>query len=133
MRSDILVFLHVLFAMALLGSLLATAVLATSARRGTSAFLPGLLWPSSLLVLVGAIATVVLGEANQAKEDLDAGWLDASYGLTYLGLLVPSIALAVLGRLALRRPRLVGWMLGLALAMTAIAIVVAFLMAAKPS
>ncbi len=132
MRSNVLLFLHVLAAFALVGGILAAAVGAFAARRAEH--LRPAVWRTALLAVVpGAIATIVLGEALQGKEDREGAWLDASYGLTYLGLLVGGIVLAVLARLALRRPRLVAWAAGLGTAMTVIALTVVFLMAGKPA
>ena len=133
MRSNVLLFLHVLAALALLGGVLAAAVLALAARRTGAESLRLVAWQTALLVVLpAAVATIALGEGLQAKEDLGGAWLDASYPLAYLGLLLAGIVLAVLGRLALRRPRLAGATGALAAVMAVVALAVAFLMAAKP-
>jgi len=133
MSSDLLVFLHVLLAMTLLGSLLACTVASMAARRKDSAVLRDVAWKSSLLTLLAALATIALGESVQAEEDLDGAWLDASYGLAYLGLLAGGVVLAVISRLALGRPRLTGAAAGLGALMIAVALAVTFLMTGKPA
>lgn len=136
MRSSTLLFFHVLLATALLGGILAAAVASLGARRSRGEVAAGLrrlaFW-FSLLAVAAAILTIGLGEALQAKEDIDASWLDASYGLAYFGLLLGGVALATLSRLALTRERLSAAAAGLGLFMAGVALAVAFLMAAKPA
>jgi hypothetical protein len=136
MRSNTVLFLHIVVGMMLLGGLLATAIAALAAQRlvGTrAATMRSVSWWSALVTAASAVAVVALGEGVAAQEDIeDAGWLDVSRALTTYGLLVGGVVLAILARLAQSRPRLagaVGW-LGLALALIALA--VAFLMSAKP-
>ena len=132
MRSDVLLFLHVLAGMAFLGGAVAAAAAAFAARRAESG-LRTVVWRITLLVVVpAAFATVFLGEGLAAKEDIDAGWLDASYPIAYVGVLVAGVVLAVLARLALGRKRLVTPVALLAILMSAAALAVAFLMTAKP-
>lgn len=134
MRADTLVFVHVLLAMTLVGALLAAAVLSVAAHhREEDEPLRWLVWRAALLAAAAAFATIVVGEATRARESAEGNWLDIASGLAYIGLLFPGVALAVLGRLALTRARLVPWITWLALAMVAVAVVTAFLMAAKPA
>ena len=126
MRSETLIFFHVLVAMTMVGGLLAAAVLASSPSRRLAAH-------SSLLAAVAAFVTIVLGETTRAREDLHGRWLDVASPIAYAGLLLPSIGLAVLCYLAVSRPQLARWASGLALAVVAVAFAVAFLMAAKPA
>lgn len=136
MRSSTLLFFHVLLATALLGGILVAVVASLGARRSRGEVAAGLrrlaFW-FSLLAVAAAILTIGLGEALQAKEDIDASWLDASYGLAYFGLLLGGVALATLSRLALTRERLSAAAAGLGLFMAGVALAVAFLMAAKPA
>ena len=126
MRSETLLFLHVLAAMTMVGGILATAVLASTSARRLAAY-------SAVLAAAAAFVTIVLGETTRAREDLDRRWLDVASALAYAGLLLPAIALAVLAALALSRPRLAPWTSALALLILAVSLAVAFLMAAKPS
>lgn len=133
MRSEVLVFLHVVLAMTLVGALLASAVVSAASRRMATDSTRRLVRRSTLLAVAAAFATIVIGEATRARENADGGWLDVSSGLAYGGLLFPAVALAVLGRLAFDRQRLMPWVTGLALVMIAVALATAFLMAAKPA
>jgi hypothetical protein len=136
MRANTLLLLHLIAGMAMVGGLLMSAVLATAARRreaGLAGVLRALVWRAALLAVAGSFATIALGEATRAREDVSGRWLDVGSGLGYAGLLLPSIALAVLARRAGARPRLLGWVTVLALGMTTIALATAFVMAAKPA
>jgi hypothetical protein len=136
MRSNVLLFLHVLVGMTLLGSLLATTVTSLAARRlvgNRAAVLRSVGWWSACLTVAAAIAAVALGEALAADEDIDATWLDVSRDLAMGGLLVGGVVLAILARLAQSRPRLSGVVGPLGLVLVVIALAVAFLMAAKPT
>ena len=126
MRPDALLFFHVLCGVTMVGGLLTTAVLASSASRRLAAH-------SALLAAIAAFVTIVLGETARAREDLHGRWLDVASGLAYAGLLLPGVALVVLSYLAVPRPRLAQWTTALALAMLVVSFTVAFLMAAKPS
>jgi len=133
MRSDTLLLLHVLAAMFLVGGLIAAGVVSLAVSRAdTSGPVRRLVWWSALVVLGGAVATVALGEATRAREDLDATWLDVGSNLAYAGLVLPSLALTVLGYFATTHRRLAPWAAALAFVMIAVALVTAFVMAAKP-
>jgi hypothetical protein len=136
MRSNTLLFAHVLLAVALLGSVLATTVAshAAASRTGRAAdILRRFAWRSALLVVVAVVATIALGEALRSHEDIaGAAWLDATYGLAYFGLLVPGGFLAILARLALERPQLARPLAGLGGLTGGIALAEVFVMAAKP-
>ena len=133
MRAEALVFLHVLLATMLVGALLAAAVVSAAGGRTAGDSSRQLVWRSTLFAVAAAFATIVVGEATRARENIDGSWLDVASGLAYIGLLFPGVALAVLGRLAIDRPRLMPWVTGFALAMVAVALATAFVMAAKPS
>jgi hypothetical protein len=132
-RAEALVLLHVLLAMTLVGALLTAAVVSAACGRTATGPSRRLVWHSTLLAVAAAFATIVVGEATRAREHVDGSWLDVASGLAYIGLLFPGVALAVLGRLALDRQRLMPWITGLALAMVAVALATAFLMTAKPA
>lgn len=132
MRAEALVFLHVLLAMTLVGALLAAAVVSAASDRMATDSFRRLLSRSTLLAAAAALATIVIGEVTRARENAEGSWVDIGSGTAYIGLLFPGIALAVLGRLAFDRRRLMPWVTGLALAMVAVALATAFLMAAKP-
>ena len=136
MRSDALLFLHVLAGMVLVGGLLATAVAAFAARgrrddRGV--LLRSVAWHGALAAVLATLVTVGLGEGLDAKEDLSGTWLDVSRALATFGLLVGGVVLAALARSARTRPALTNAVSWLALALVLIALAVAFVMAAKPS
>jgi hypothetical protein len=135
LRSNVLLYLHLLLGMTLLGGLLATTAASLISQRlvgDRAAAMRSVVWWSALITAAAALATIVLGESLAADEDLNATWLDVSRAMALFGLLFGGVVLAILARLAQTRPRLsraVGW-LGVALTLTALAVV--FIMAAKP-
>jgi len=135
LRSNVLLYLHLLLGMTLLGGLLATTAASLVAQRlvgDRAAAMRGVGWWSALITATAALATIVLGETLAADEDVNATWLDVSRAMALFGLLLGGVVLAILARLAQTRPglsRAVGW-LGVALTLTALAVV--FIMAAKP-
>jgi hypothetical protein len=135
MRADTLLFLHVLTGMLLVGCLLAAGVLSFAARRSETSGDPlqRLAWRSALLAAFAAFATAALGEATRAREDVNGTWIDVGSGMTYIGLVIPGVALALLGYFRLTRRRLSVWVAALSAAMIAVALATAFVMAAKPS
>ena len=135
MRSNVLLFVHVVVAMVLLGGILAATAASVAARRRPpqSKLFLDLTWWASLGSVVAAVTTVVLGEALAADEDIEAGWLDASRLLAFAGLLLGSIVLAALARLALRRPGLAGTVAAVGAVVGAAALATVFVMAAKPA
>lgn len=137
MRSDTLLFFHVLVGMALLGGALTAGISALAAGRtrhdGVAHALRRVSWSSSLVAAVGAVAAVVLGEALASKEDVTATWLDIGRTLTFVGLIAGGVLVAVLARLAVSRPHLGRAVGSLSLVLALVAVAVAFLMAAKPS
>ncbi len=136
MRSNVLLFFHILVAMTLLGGLIASAVTAFAAGQRDDArgdLLRKIAWRSSIAALVATIATIVLGEGLSAYEDIEATWLDASRGLATFGLLLGGAALAVLAHLARSRPPLIRIVAFSATALSLLALAVAFVMSAKPS
>jgi hypothetical protein len=135
MRDDTLLFLHVLAGMLLVGCLLAAGVLSFAARRNASAGDPlqRLAWRSALLAAFAAFATAALGEVTRAREDVNGTWIDVGSGMSYVGLVIPGVALAILAHFRLTHRRLSVWVAALAAAMMAVALATAFVMAAKPS
>jgi hypothetical protein len=135
MRADTLLFLHVLTGMLLVGCLLAAGVLSFAARRSETSDDPlqRLAWRSALLAASAAFATAALGEATRAREDVNGTWIDVGSGMTYIGLVIPGVALALLAYFRLTRRRLAVWVAALSAAMIAVALATAFVMAAKPS
>lgn len=128
MRAEALVFLHVLAAATLIGAVLAVAVLSPAGSATAR-----LAFRASLLTLAAALATVAIGEATRSRESPVGLWLDVGSMLGYIGLLFPSIGLAILAGRARERENLRPWVTGIALAMLAVAIAATFVMAAKPS
>lgn len=131
-----LLFLHVLVAMLLAGALIAAAVAAIAARsrddeRGD--LLRALARRAAIGALAATIVAIGLGEGLAADEDASGSWLDTSRGLTVFGLLLGSAALAILAGVARSRPRFRGPLAGVAVVLVLIALVTAFVMAAKPS
>ncbi len=136
MRSNTLLFFHVLAGMVVLGALVAAAVAVLAARgrddpRGE--MLRHVAWLAAVGALVGTIATITLGEGLDAKEDASGTWLDVSRALAMFGLLLGGAALAVVTRLLRSRPHLTRTAGILAVVLTLVALAVAFVMAAKPS
>lgn len=134
--SDLLLYLHVIAAMTLVGVILASAVvngLASSREGEASARLRAFAWRIAVGTVAASVLTVVLGEAVRADRDVDGRWLDISSGIAYVGLLLGSVVLAIVARLATDRPALTRRASWLALVMIAAALVAAFLMAARPS
>ncbi len=125
MRASTLVFLHVLVAAATIGGLLATATLAASTMRRLAGRI-------AVLTAVAAFATTVLGEVTKARENVGAHWLTVASAIAYAAVLLPAIAVAFLASIAHDRPALARWTAVLAVATAAVALSVAFLMAAKP-
>lgn len=135
MRSNTLLFFHVLVGMVVLGGLVASAVAALAARGRTDPrgeLLRSVAWRSAVGALVATIAVIALGEGLDAKEDLSGTWLDVSRGLAEFGLLLGGAALAVLAHLARSRPHLTRLAGALAAGLSLVALVVAFVMTAKP-
>ncbi len=135
MRSETLLFFHVLVGMALVGGLVATTVTSLAAARLVGPQADALRsvgrWTAAATALA-AIATVALGEGLASDENASGAWLDVSRGLATFGLLVGGVVLAILAWLAPSRPGLTRFagLLGALLALVALA--VAFVMAAKP-
>lgn len=130
-----LLFLHVLGSMLLLGAAVTAAASALAARRGGDegrALLTVSAW-AAVLTVVATLLVIALGEALAAEQDLTATWLDVARALAVLGLLGGGLAAAILARLASERPRLAAAAGTLALGVSAVALAVTFLMAAKPS
>lgn len=134
--SALLLYLHVISSMALVGVIVTSAVvngLAASRDGETAERLRGLAWRVALAAVAASILTVVFGEALRARDDVDGGWLDISSGIAYVALLLGSVVLAIVARLATDRPGLARRASWIALAMVAASLVTVFLMAAKPS
>ena len=118
----LLLFLHVVVAMAVVGALIAAAVLARLE-----------LWGLARRAGVGALATTIaaigLGEGLAADESVHAGWLDASRALAVFGLLLGGAVLVVLtGPSRVRR-----FAAPIAVLLVLVGLATAFVMAAKPS
>jgi hypothetical protein len=147
MRSDWLLFAHVLSAMVLFGGVLAVATVSLAAQRWA--------WPDQvpvlravafrtnlLVVLPGFIAVHVFGDvlANREFKHGQPDWLDIGFALTDAGLIVGGVVLTLLQFWVLRRTRRGrpgGWPAALATALPALvlaALVAAVvLMAGKPA
>lgn len=99
MRSDTLLFLHILAAMVLLGSAITVAIaLVAVARRIGDIARAGLLlhvaYRLNLLVTIpAAVASIGFGEGLRARENALGTWLDVGSGLTYVGVLVGALVL----------------------------------------
>jgi hypothetical protein len=120
-----LVFLHVLVAMVVVGSLIAAAVTARFELWNVARW-------SAVAAVAATIVTIGLGEGLAGDEDAQGGWLDASRGLAVFGLLVGGCALAVMAGLARTRPW-ARWITALlAVFLVLIGLATAFVMAAKP-
>jgi hypothetical protein len=135
-RSNTLLFLHVLVAMVVVGGLLACVVATVAARRTPDergALYRSLAWRFAVGTVVATLVAIVLGESLSGQEDVEGTWLDVSRGLAMGGLLIGGVALAILARYARGRPRLANPVLWLAFALVLIGLAVAFVMAAKPS
>src|SRR5581483_10836047 len=89
MRSDTLLFLHVLAGMVAVGGLIATGVVALERRRrpGPESGRGGrLAWQLPAGTVAATIVAIALGEGLAGQEDVSAAWLDVSRGLTVFGL-----------------------------------------------
>ncbi len=136
MRSDTLLFLHVLAGMVAVGGLIATGVVALERRRrpGPESGRGGrLAWQLPAGTVAATIVAIARGEGLAGQEDVSAAWLDVSRGLAVFGLVVGGVVLALLARLARTRPRLSGAVAPLAGALVLVGLAVAFVMAAKPA
>lgn len=137
MRSDTLLFFHVLVGMALLGGALTAGISALAAGRtrqdGVAHALRRVSWSSSLVTAAAAVVAMIFGEALASKEDVTATWLDVARALTLISLIAGGVLVAVLARLAVSRPNLGRAVGSLSLVLALVAVAVAFLMAAKPS
>jgi len=147
MRSDWLLFAHVLSAMALFGGVLAVALVSLAAQRWA--------WPDQvpllravafrtnlLVVLPGFVAVHVFGDllANREFEHDSPTWLDVGFALTDAGLIVGGVVLTLLQFWVLRRTRsgrAGGWQAALATFLPALVlaslVTAIVLMAGKPA
>jgi hypothetical protein len=117
-----LLYLHVLVAMVLAGGLITAAVCARYELWGVARW-------SAVATLAATIAAIGLGEGLASDESVGGDWLDASRGLAVFGLLLGTAGLVLaIGSNRLRRVA-APW----AAALVVIALVTAFVMAAKPS
>jgi hypothetical protein len=145
MRSDGLLFAHILSAMILVGGVLTVVVVSQAAQRVAGparVLLRTLAFRTNLIVVLpGFVAVHVFGDllANREFEHDEPRWLDLGFAITDLDLIVGGVALTLLQFWVLRRTRAGrpgGWQASLAtvlpwlvLAALAAAIV---LMAGKP-
>jgi len=119
--DELLLFLHVLAACALLGGLGAVALTAVAAPAAARA-------SARLVALPASVVTIVLGEGLRSRQGASGGWLDASYLLGYGLLLVGSAVVMVLTwRAASSRAAAI-----LAATLVAAGLATTFLMAARP-
>ena len=147
MRSNTLLFFHILSAMLLLGGATTVAVLllATARRAGEvarSALLLRLAYRLNQAVTIpAAVLSIAFGEGLKAKEDASGSWLDVGTGLTYIAVLVGALVLNGFLRRGLAatekgNPPSASMLRGaasIAPAIVTAVLVVAFLMSAKPS
>jgi hypothetical protein len=132
--ADTLLVLHLLAAMAMVGSMLAVLALSLAGRPETppAYALRRLAARIAWLVVILAGATVAFGEGAKAREAVSGTWLDVGIGLGYGGSLLPSIALVFLARRTVARPELSRWTSVVALLMTVVGLTTAFVMSARP-
>ena len=147
MRSNTLLFFHVLSAMTLLGGATTVAVLlvATARRAGEVARAALLLQLAfrlnRFITIPAAVLAIAFGEGLKAKEDATGSWLDVGTGLTYVVVLVGALVLNAFLRRGLAatakgNPPSASTLRGaasIAPAIVAAVLVVAFLMSGKPS
>jgi len=134
---DAPLFLHVLGATLLFGTLLAVATLAFASLRiaGHAPMLRRLaftvmlagVWPAYILMRVGAQWVL----SHEGLDDNEPGWVGVGFIVSDAGILV-LLALTLLGWLGLRRPRLGSWFAGLASVYLVALGVAVFAMSAKP-
>jgi len=146
-RSDWLLFAHVLSAMVLFGGVLAVGTVSLAAQRWA--------WPDQVpllraiafrtnlfVVLPGFVAVHVFGDllANREFKHDQPGWLDIGFAITDVDLILGGVLLTLLQFWVLRRTRAGepgGWPAGLATALPAIVLAVLVaaivLMAGKPA
>jgi hypothetical protein len=130
-------FVHVIGAITLFGSVLAVTVLAYAALRVTPE-------QAQLLRRVGFWMTLVLtvpawivmygGGAwvlDREFPDQSPGWVDAGLDIAHVAAVL-TLLLLVLGWFAIRRPRLGGWFVGVATLYLVALAVAWFYMSAKP-
>lgn len=147
MRSDTLLFLHVLTAMLLLGAATTVSILVFAAARRAGdvdrcELLLRLAYRLNMFATIpAAIASIGLGEGLKATEDGNGSWLDVGSGLTYVVVLVGALVLHGFVRRGLAATavgvqpsastlRSAG---SLAPAIVTAILVIAFLMSGKPS
>lgn len=147
MRSDALLFVHVLAAMILFGGVLAVATVSLAAQRWAwpdqVPLLRALAFRTNLLVVLpGFIAVHVFGDllANREFKHGQPAWLDIGFTITDIDLILGGVLLTALQLWVLRRTRAGepgGWPAMLATVLPAIvlaALVAAIvLMAGKPA
>jgi heme A synthase len=133
MRSETLVFLHVLAALALVGAALAAATLSLAAIARPGDTLPKRLTLKMLLGVAGmSVVTIALGIWLEGRQDANGTWIDVAHPLSEIGVFLGSLAAAFfvwrsLGRTAASRTAAV-----LAVLIVVLLGTVAVLMAGKP-
>ena len=135
---DAPLFVHVLGATLLFGTVLTVATLAFAALRVTdqAAMLRRLaftitlvgVWPAYILMRVGAQWVLT----HEGLDKSTPHWVDVGYVVSDVGILL-LLALTLLGWLALRRGRLTAWFAGLAVVYLVALGVAWFAMSGKPS
>lgn len=147
MRSDTLLFFHVLAAMLLLGTTFTVAILLLAlpkrlAEPGRVGVLVRLAYRLNLMATLPLAAlSLGLGEGLRAQEDAEGHWLDVSSGLTYVAVMVGALLLHGFLRRALAAVEAGGvpsastirGAASIAPAIVAAILVIAFLMSAKPA
>ena len=109
MRSDALLFAHLVGALALFGGVIAMTAASFAARTRISpreiALLTKVAYRTLLLVVWPAlVVAVVAGQALADKEDVSGQtWLAVAYPLTYIGGAAGSVALTLLARRVMHR------------------------------
>lgn len=147
MRSDTLVFLHVLVAMVMLGTAATVTILllGVARRSGDAARVAPLLRLAYQLnlwaTIPASVITVGLGEGLKAKEDAEGAWLDVSSGLSYVAIVIGALVLHAFLRRGIAAieagsapsASTVRGAASLSPAIVTAILVVAFLMTGKPS
>jgi hypothetical protein len=122
-RSDGLLFAHILSAMILFGGVLTVVTVSIAAQqRAWPAQVPllrALAFRTNLLVLPGFIAVHVFGDllANREYKHGQPDWLDIGFAITDIDLIVGGVILTLLQFWVLRRTRAgepAGWQASLA-------------------
>lgn len=145
MRSDWLLFFHVLLALGLVGGVLTVVLVSLTALRqaGQALLLRRIALQASLwLVVPGFVGVYVLGATLADREfpDHDPHWLSIAFGITDFAVILGGVVLTIMQWWLVRRARAAtapGWPEAVtswaSVVLLAALAAVVFLMAGKPS